>query len=142
MEKEDYLMRQINQLGRVLGKILANLMGFNNQGPVSEVLDEADVLFKTESGFDGMDFLSCPKDDFIKALRENQNWNTANLQLLVEILCVTAENSEKVGTEKLLVKTLYEKALIVYDEIETSESTFSLERQIKREEILSRIENS
>jgi hypothetical protein len=142
MEKEDYLMRQINQLGRVLGKILADLIGLKNSGRVAEILDETDAIFKTESGFNGKDFLSCPKDDFIKALHENQNWNTANLQLLAEILCVTAESSEKARTDKFLVKTLYEKALIVYNEIETSDLTFSLERQIKIEEILSRIEKS
>ena len=42
MQQEDWLIRQINQLGRVLGKILSDLLGLKTQGRVSEGIEAAE----------------------------------------------------------------------------------------------------
>jgi len=41
MDQEDYLIRQISQLGRVLGKILAGLLGLKATGQINSGIETA-----------------------------------------------------------------------------------------------------
>jgi hypothetical protein len=49
MEQQDFLMRQIDQLSRVLAKLLADLVG-PNKGQVSESIEVTNQTLKTEIG--------------------------------------------------------------------------------------------
>jgi hypothetical protein len=48
LQQEDWLIRQINQLGRVLGKILADLLGLKTRGQLGEGIEAAEQTLKNE----------------------------------------------------------------------------------------------
>ena len=52
MEQRDFLQKQIDQLGRVLGKLLADLIGLQNQGEVSEGIEITSQKLKDELDLD------------------------------------------------------------------------------------------
>lgn len=52
MEQRDYLQKQIDQLGRVLGKLLADLIGLKNQGEISEGIEIISQKLKDELDLD------------------------------------------------------------------------------------------
>ena len=48
MQQEDFLKRQIDQLGQVLGKILADLIGLKAVGQIGEGIEASSQALKKE----------------------------------------------------------------------------------------------
>jgi hypothetical protein len=131
MEQEDYLMRQINQFSRVLGMLLAGLLGIKNQGEINEAIDASDQVLKKELNLNFDDLVSIPVNSFIRTLLELKKFNTDNLEKLADILAIAAEEqgSGVMDSEKAI--KLNERALIIYEYVEESGSTYSFDRQSK-----------
>jgi hypothetical protein len=131
MEQEDYLMRQINQFSRVLGMLLAGLLGIKNQGEINEAIDASDQVLKKELNLNFDDLVSIPVNSFIRTLLELKKFNTDNLEKLADILTIAAEEqgSGVLDSEKAI--KLNERALIIYEYVEESGSTYSFDRQSK-----------
>ena len=128
MEQQDYLKRQIDQLGKVLAKIFSDLLGVKNSGQISIGLEITNQTLKSELNFDIQDLIDIPTDDFINSLKE-QNLTDDNLDKLAEILLLIADNRQADN------KTLYEKCLTIYKYLEKTKNIYSLDRQWKIERI-------
>jgi hypothetical protein len=128
MEREDYLMKQINQLGRVLSKIFVTILNLKNNGKLTNGLEVIDQSLKTEVDFDLEKIISLPDEDFIRIITKDRKFNTENLEKLAELLFVTAKNS-------CSEKTILKKCLVIYNFIEIDSKTFSIGRQNKMNEI-------
>ena len=135
MEQEDFLKRQIDQLGRALGKILTVLLGFKAHGQVSEGIEATDQALKTELGLSIDDLTLIPTQSFIATLLKVRKFNDTNFEELAEILFLVAEefNIKKTDIEKM--KKLYEKSLIIYEALDKTSSTYSFDRHSKIEKI-------
>ena len=52
MVRRDYLQKQIDLLGRVLGKILSDLLGLKSVGEIMEGIDSSYLALKEELNLD------------------------------------------------------------------------------------------
>lgn len=135
MQQEDWLIRQINQLGRVLGKILADLLGLKTKGQVGEGIEAAEQALKSELDLDINELAAMPADRFIITLREGNQFSDENLEMLADILLTIADELNQIDTDNEKKKKLYEKALIIYEHLDKTGSTYSFERHNKIEKI-------
>jgi hypothetical protein len=135
VEQEDYIKRQIDQLGRALGKILADLMGLKARGQVNNGIESADQSIKNASGLNLDDLTSIPADRLIGALHDDRRWSVDNFEKLADILLFLAEeaNSGDLDPDKKI--KLSAKALILYEHVDVTSSTYSFDRHLKMEKI-------
>lgn len=129
MEQQDYLKRQIDQLGRVLGKIFSDLLGLKSQGQIDDGIEITNQALKDELDLDIQKLLDIQTDDFIDTLKIEKSLTNDNLDKLAEILLLIADNRQ---TDN---KKLYEKCLTIYAYLEKDENIYSLDRQWKIERI-------
>lgn len=131
MEQQDYLKKQIDQLGQVLAKIFSDLLGLKNSGQINTGLEITNQTLKNELDFDIQDLLDIPTDNFIHTITTQKNLTNGNLDKLAEILLLIADNRQDDN------KRLYEKCLTIYEYLEKVENIYTLDRQWK----LKRIKN-
>lgn len=129
MEQQDYLKKQIDQLGKVLGKIFSDLLGLKSNGQINAGLEITNQTLKKELDLDIQNLLDIPIDDFVNTLRTHKNLTNDNLDKLAEILLLIADNKQ---TDN---KKLYEKCLTIYEYLKKAENIYSLDRQWKMERI-------
>ena len=135
MEQEDYIKRQIDQLGRVLGKILAGLIGLKAHGQVSEGIEAADQALKTELGLNIDDLTLIPTESFLKTLLGTKKFSDNNFEQLAETMFLIAEELNIKNIEVGKMKKLYERSLIIYEILDRTSSTYSFDRHSKIEKI-------
>ncbi|MEI6051000.1 MAG: hypothetical protein WCS03_19090 [Bacteroidota bacterium] len=135
MEQEDYIKRQIDQLGRVLAKILADLTGLKNQGQTGVGYEAADQALINELGLNIDDMTSIPTEKFIKTLQDRRKLSNDNLDNLAEILFLIAEELNHKDTDNGKMKKFYERSLIIYEHLDKTSSTYSFDRHNKIEQI-------
>lgn len=85
MEQEDYLKRQIDQLGRVLGKILADLMELKAQGQVGGGMEAASQALKNELGLNIDELTTIPAEKFITRIRVGRQWSISHPRAYVQL---------------------------------------------------------
>lgn len=130
MEQEDYLKRQIDQLGRVLGKALSDLLGLLKKGQAGLGIETTVQTLKTELDLDIQGLTALKQEDFIYTLTSEKKFTCVHLEKIAEILLLMADY--KPGYEK---KSIYLKCLAIYKYLENADSTYSLDRQIKINQI-------
>ena len=130
MERRDYLEIQIEQLGRVLSKLISGFLGIKNQSLSNEILEQTNSSLDEYFGFDLSDLSKLSNDDFLKIIQSNKSLNIENLDKLSDFIELLAEI--KPENEKII---LLEKSLAVIDYIDKKESIYSLERQMKKVKI-------
>ena len=130
MERRDYLEIQIEQLGRVLSKLISGFLGIKNQSVSNEILEQTNSSLKEYFGFDLSDLSKLSNQDFIRIIQNNRSFNIENLDKLSNFIELLAEI--KPENEKII---LLEKSLAIIDYIDKKESIYSLERQMKKVKI-------
>lgn len=132
MEQEDYLQRQIDQLGRVLGKLLSNLLALKNKGQTSIGIEIADQTLKQQLDLNIQEIIDIKTADLIKILKAEKNFTNEYLAQLAEILYVLADDSPDNNK-----KRIYVKCLTIYEYLENTEKTYSFDRQMRIKQIKS-----
>lgn len=127
MAQEDYLKRQFDTMGKVLGKILAMLLGIKVLEEKSEYTVTTEILLD-EFKLDLDTLIQLPDNQFICKFQEIEGFNNENLEKLGEILFLLATKHKNPAR-------LYEKSLLIFEYLEKTERTYSLERQQRINEI-------
>ena len=135
MQQEDYIKRQIDQLGRVLGKILADLMGLKARRQASLEIESVIQALKTELGLTIDDLTLIPTDSFLTTLLDTKKFSDNNFEQLAEIMFLIAEELNIKNTDVGKMKQLYERALIIFEILDKTSSTYSFDRHSKIEKI-------
>ncbi|MEI7492720.1 MAG: hypothetical protein WCK92_15065 [Bacteroidota bacterium] len=135
MEQEDYIKRQIEQLGKVLGKLLADLIRIKTSGRMSDGIEEADQALKTELDLDITSLTLIPAEAFLSSLLAVRKFNDKHFEQLADILFLIAEELSTSHSDSLRMKKLYERSLIIYEVLDKTSSTYSFERHMKIEKI-------
>jgi len=135
LQQEDYIKRQIDQLGRVLGKILADLMGLKARGQASLEIESVSQALKTELGLTIDDLTLIPTDSFLTTLLDTKKFSDNNFEQLAEIMFLIAEELNIKNTDVGKMKQLYERALIIFEILDKTSSTYSFDRHSKIEKI-------
>jgi hypothetical protein len=125
MPKEDILIKQINQLGFVLKRMIKMLTGSDSGVDLSENMTAAEAKLKEELGFDINAIIEIPSENIVEFLLKNQSFNPENLELFAVFLERLANRSDADKTG------FYEKALQVYLYIDEKTAAFSFERNTK-----------
>jgi hypothetical protein len=137
MEKRDYLMDQIEQLGQALALIFSKLYGLKSQGKVPEAIEMTNQSLKNELNLDIAELSAIATDDFVLTLKEEKKFTYSNLERLADILLLIADESEGYKTMNDQSLNLYAKCLSIYNYLNESDLTYSFERQSKIERISS-----
>jgi len=126
MERRDYFKKQIDQLGRVLGKILADLLAFKNTANASEAIESAIESLTTKLDLDMAMLADVPKSEIVDRLLRFHGFNNDNLELLGDILLRIAEEKQYIHWRKLM-----EHSMAIFKHLESVDSIYSLERRFK-----------
>jgi hypothetical protein len=135
LEIEDYLIRQISQLGRVLGKILAGLLGLKANGQINSGIEAANQDLRNELGFDADALASMPFDSFIKKFPSAGKLNCDNFEILADILFIMPEELTESNLDIEKRKRLLERSLAILEYIENTSLVYSMERNVKIEKL-------
>ena len=127
MERQDYLKRQIDQLGKVLGELLAKLTGSGNNTDAAETLEIVNQVLDENLDLDIEQLLNIPERQFIEALKRNELLNDTNLETLADLLALLAKRDSSRR------KSIANRALLIYEHLEQSNKTFSFTRNQKME---------
>lgn len=136
MFQEDYLLRQINQLARALGKLVFDFIGIKNTGLIEEYHQVADKILKEEIDYNLTELLDIPDDEFMSHLLRKDGFNDTNLNLLADLFY---EMGSYLPKKEAL--TYLKKAFILYQYVENHDSTYSFERRKKIEDTILKMNN-
>ncbi len=125
MEQRDYLLKQMEQLGRVLGMILAKLLDLKGNGTATTTA--VNQIFTEESGVDLAQLQAIEDSELVETLKREMNFDNANLEKLADIFLTMAEMTDD--------KPLYKKSLAIYTYLERTEKTYSFERNLRIQKI-------
>lgn len=135
MPQEDFIKRQIDQLGRVLGKILSDLLGLKTQGRINEGIEMVDQTLKKALDLNIDNLSAIPTDKFIETLQSNNKLSNDNIEMLADIIFLLADEADyrkKVNEKR---RKLYEKSLVIYEYLDKTSSTYSFDRHLKMDKI-------
>ncbi|GHT07878.1 hypothetical protein FACS189426_02150 [Bacteroidia bacterium] len=130
MEQRDYLLRQAELFGQVLGKLLAKLLNIKNQEQTSSALEITNQAFSEDLGLDIDALIALDTNDLIHLLIAENKFSNENFERLADIFFIIAENSSLEERNQL-----HKKCLAMYETIEVSDPTYSINRQFKIEQI-------
>ncbi len=119
MAKEDLLTKQISQLGFFLRRLLEKITKSNTLDNSDAIDLEINQKLQEELGFDLKKIEAIPTDGIIDFLLRNDYFSPENLELFADILVTTNK------------KGFAEKALKIYDYVNTKTATYSMDRNIK-----------
>ena len=131
MIKRDILQAQIEQLGKVLGKGLALILGLKNDGNIVDVVAEINTIL-IEQDIDLKQWIALEQSEYEKALKEKL---LDNEQVLAQLGDLLLELGKGCAPEGALRQQYLEKALWTFNYISQISITFSMERLMKIKEI-------
>lgn len=131
MIKRDIIQAQIEQLGKVLGKGLALVLGLKNEGNIIDVVEEIATVL-VEQDIDLKQWILLEQPQFEQALKEKMLDNEQVLEQLGDLLF---ELGKGCAPEGELRQQYLEKALWTFNYISQISITFSMERLMKIQEI-------
>ena len=135
MGQEDYLKRQLDQLGQVLAKMLTGMLGLKNNQSLNDGIEQTNQSLKAELGFTSDELAALESGELIRILEKEKGFRKAHFEKLADLFFFLAENA----SEPVNKKSLYEKCLVFFMHIEQTENTYSSERHEKMQTLNQRI---
>lgn len=124
MPKEDYLLKYLEKLSRVI----AAMFGFRDKGFPEDALRLADETYKEILDIDLEELSVMPVEKFMEKVRK-ENYNPSYLQAIAQITHETAK-SFSVRQNELNAKSFFIKTLHLYYLLNEKDKTFSFEREM------------
>ena len=121
----------MDQMGRVLGKLLADLLGLKSEGKILEANDLTLEVFSKDIGFDFEEIKETLPELLLDFLIEKKQFSDAHIQHVANILFELGMEKEKYAEKK----ALYERAIVLYEYLNTTGTTFSFDLMLKMNRI-------
>lgn len=99
MAQQDYILRQIDVLGKIIGKVISELLGIKNKGEIIEI-EVLNQILKSELDIDIYKIFMMSDEELIKFLKEDKNFNFSNIEQTAEILYITGLNLQEIDHTK------------------------------------------
>lgn len=131
MPKEDYLLKYLEKLSRVI----AAMLGLRDKGFPEDALRLADETYKELLTIHLEDISTIPANEFIEIIKK-ENYTSAYIEALALITKETAACFEQ-KNNVVNTRIFNEKALLLYNLLNEKDKTFSFEREL----IISELEN-
>lgn len=134
MYQKDYILRMIE----MLGDLLAGIFGLVRKGDITEASEKLDNLYYDMLKEDAAFFRSIAPEDLTRKLMEEHNYTNGHLEILAELFNAEAELELAQGNNAGSVE-YSEKALLLFEFVDTAQKTLSVERLDKMDDIRARI---
>jgi hypothetical protein len=135
MKQDDYFLNQIDILGRILGKVLADLLMLKNQGNILDGIEIAQQQLISELDLDLNEIILLSPEKLIPFLNKKFNFKVENLDKIAEILFKIGVKIKSENTNN--TNNYLTSALTIFNYTNTKSSTFSIEKMNKIEKIKS-----
>lgn len=133
MEQRDYIMKEVEALGKMLGTMFKSLLGLKHGTNTMQGIEIANQTLQSEIDLDLNMLLSIDPDNLIDyLLTNNKGFNEDNLDKLAEILFTIAEYMPIEDSKPFLY---YERSLVIYEYLDSTQKIYSLERHMRLEQI-------
>ncbi|MEI6556565.1 MAG: hypothetical protein WCL70_13325 [Paludibacter sp.] len=121
MPKEDYLLKYLEKLSRVI----AAMLGFRDKGFPEDALRLADETYRELLGLNLDELEVMPIERFQELIKKG-GYSSSYLEILAQLAYETAKSGEKTGKSK----EFHRKALEIYRLLNEKDKTFSFEREM------------
>jgi hypothetical protein len=128
MPQEDYLKREIDKLGKVLQKAIADLLGLKLKGRIMEGIELTNSVLNEQLDISLHSLVFLPDDQIISFLYETKNLSNVHVELLADLLFEYAAQSADPAP-------IFKKALLLYDHVSGNSADYSVNRHFKSEAI-------
>ena len=135
MPKEDYLLKYLEKLSRVI----AAMLGFRDKGFPEDAIRLARETYKELLDFDIDELGIMPVEKFIEIIRKT-GYSSTYLEALSKLSHETAKSYESTDDEQKSI-SFYNKTLQIYYLLNEKDKTFSFEREQIMTELKMKIEN-
>jgi hypothetical protein len=126
MPQEDYFKKEIDKLGKVLAKAVADLLSLKSKGQLMDGIDAASHVLKTELDTDLETLASLPVNALLPFLVSEKKLNNVQLELIGDLLFESAGNDPAAAAK-------YDSALAIYKAVTDNEPDYSVNRHYKIE---------
>jgi hypothetical protein len=127
--ERDYIKKQVDELARMLSKIISDLMGQKAETPIGGIEAMSQVL-KSQLDIDFQALMSISDNDFITILEKKLS--TESINNIAKIMLIVADNTKKTNEETTI---LYSKCLLILEYLEKKEATYSFDRNLTIQKI-------
>lgn len=129
MPKEDYLLKYLEKLSRVI----AAMFGFRDKGFPEDALRLADETYKELLDFKVDELAVMPVEKFVEIIRKT-GYSSTYLESLAQLAFETAKSFQLKDNE-FFAQSFYRKTLELYYILNEKDKTFSVEREMIISEI-------
>ena len=124
MPKEDYLLKYLEKLSRVI----AAMMGFRDKGFPEDAIRLADETYKELLDLKVEELTVMPVEKFIEIVRKT-GYSSTYLETLAQLANETADAYQMQGNNEFAA-AFYKKTLEIYYLLNEKDKTFSFEREM------------
>ena len=130
MRQDDYFLRQIDILGRILGKILTDLLKKKGTGEIMDTVEVTAQALKSELDIDLNSLLLVGNESLVEFLKTEKKFGEQHLEKMAELFFILGQDLKN---EKALL--YLEKSVTIYEYLNKTSSTYSLDRIYKIDKI-------
>lgn len=124
MEQSDFLQRQLDLLGRILGKALTDLLGIKNNSQIIEEFETIHQIVTNELNISLKELIELKKEAFIELVTSNPKFNLTNIEKLATLFFVMARKQNNENSISYFNKSLY-----LFEHVNLKNQTYSSERE-------------
>jgi hypothetical protein len=129
MPKEDYLLKYIEKISRVI----AAMLGLKEKGFPEDALRTADETYMELLNFKAEELALMPMDKFLEIIKK-VGYTSTYLDIIAQLANETADIYQMQGNIEFAA-AYYKKALEIYYLLNEKDKTFSFEREMKIAEL-------
>lgn len=130
MRQDDYFLRQIDILGRILGKILTDLLKKKGTGEIIDSVEVTAQALKSELDIDLNSLLLVNNENLVEFLKTEKKFGEQHLEKMAELFFILGQDLKN---EKVLL--FLEKSVTIYEYLNKTSSAYSLDRIHKIDKI-------
>jgi hypothetical protein len=130
MRQDDYFLRQIDILGRILGKILTELLKKKSSGEIMDSVEVTAQALKSELDIDLKSLILVGNENLVEFLKTEKKFGDQHLEKMAELFFILGQD---IKNEKALL--YLEKSVTIYEYLNKTSSTYSLDRIYKIDKI-------
>ena len=130
MRQDDYFLRQIDILGRILGKILTELLKKKSSGEIMDSVEVTAQALKSELDIDLNSLLLVGNENLVEFLKTEKKFGDQHLEKMAELFFILGQDLKN---EKALL--FLQKSVTIYEYLNKTSSTYSLDRIHKIDKI-------
>ena len=110
MRQDDYFLRQIDILGRILGKILTDLLKKKGTGEIMDTVEVTAQALKSELDIDLNSLLLVNNENLVVFLKTEKKFGEQHLEKMAELFFILGQDLKN---EKVLL--FLQKSVTIYE---------------------------